>query len=44
MAGAGETVETLDDIPHRIWKSLPRAIILRPSSVNQSRIGEMWVP
>jgi len=41
MAIIGGTVETLDEIPPHVWKGLPDCLNLRPSAVNQSRIGEL---
>uniref|UniRef100_A0A3B4ZLN6 PR/SET domain 2 n=1 Tax=Stegastes partitus TaxID=144197 RepID=A0A3B4ZLN6_9TELE len=41
MAITGGTLESLDDIPAQVWKGLPDCLNLRPSAVNQSRIG-VW--
>ncbi|XP_035517637.1 PR domain zinc finger protein 2 [Morone saxatilis] len=41
MAITGGTVETLDEIPAHVWKGLPDCLSLRPSAINQSRIG-VW--
>ncbi|XP_056156862.1 PR domain zinc finger protein 2 [Lampris incognitus] len=41
MAINGETVETLNEIPPHVWRGLPDCMSLRPSAVNQSRIG-VW--
>ncbi|XP_056254320.1 PR domain zinc finger protein 2 [Seriola aureovittata] len=41
MAITGGTVETLDEIPAHMWKGLPESLSLRPSAINQSRIG-VW--
>ncbi|XP_021465029.2 PR domain zinc finger protein 2 [Oncorhynchus mykiss] len=41
MAVPGGTMETLADIPHHVWKSLPDGLRLSPSAVDQSRIG-VW--
>lgn len=41
MAVPGGTMETLADIPHHVWKSLPDGLRLSPSAVDQSRIGEL---
>ncbi|XP_035008074.1 PR domain zinc finger protein 2 [Hippoglossus stenolepis] len=41
MAIIGGTVETLDEIPAHVWKGLPDCLSLRPSAINQSRIG-VW--
>lgn len=40
MAITGGTVETLEEIPAHVWKGLPDSLSLRPSAINQSRIGE----
>ncbi|KAG7244728.1 hypothetical protein INR49_029747, partial [Caranx melampygus] len=41
MAITGGTVETLDEIPGHVWKGLPDTLSLRPSAINQNRIG-VW--
>uniref|UniRef100_A0A8C9XQE0 PR/SET domain 2 n=1 Tax=Sander lucioperca TaxID=283035 RepID=A0A8C9XQE0_SANLU len=41
MAITGGTVETLDEIPAHVWKGLPDCLSLRPSAINQSRVG-VW--
>ncbi|XP_045079948.1 PR domain zinc finger protein 2 [Coregonus clupeaformis] len=41
MVVPGGTKETLADIPHHVWKSLPDSMRLSPSAVDQSRIG-VW--
>ncbi|KAG8007706.1 Kazrin [Nibea albiflora] len=41
MAITGGTVETLEEIPAHVWKGLPDSLSLRPSAINQSRIG-VW--
>ncbi|XP_023153873.2 PR domain zinc finger protein 2 isoform X2 [Amphiprion ocellaris] len=41
MAITGGTVESLEEIPAHVWKGLPDCLNLRPSAVNQSRIG-VW--
>lgn len=33
-------METLDEIPAHVWKGLPDCLSLRPSAINQSRVGE----
>lgn len=33
-------METLEEIPAHVWKGLPDCLSLRPSAVNQSRVGE----
>lgn len=40
MAITGGTVETLDEIPAHMWTGLPDCLSLRPSAINQSRIGK----
>uniref|UniRef100_A0A665UQL5 PR domain containing 2, with ZNF domain b n=1 Tax=Echeneis naucrates TaxID=173247 RepID=A0A665UQL5_ECHNA len=41
MAITGGTLETLDEIPAHVWRDLPDSLSLRPSAINQSRIG-VW--
>lgn len=43
MAVPGGTMETLADIPHHVWKSLPDGLRLSPSAVDPSRIGELKI-
>lgn len=40
MAITGGTVESLDEIPTRVWEGLPDCLNLGPSAVNESRVGE----
>ncbi|XP_045932037.1 PR domain zinc finger protein 2 isoform X1 [Micropterus dolomieu] len=41
MAIREGTVETLDEIPAHMWRGLPDCLSLRPSVINQSRVG-VW--
>ncbi|XP_030634432.1 PR domain zinc finger protein 2 [Chanos chanos] len=41
MAVPGGLIESLDDIPPHVWRGLPDQMRLRPSAVNQNRIG-VW--